>query len=197
MTKSSWLMLYLGLTLLLFSSGCAPEQRPQTLLEQICLPGLGRTQALQTAERVLARMHFHVDKADYRHGILRTRPLPGAQFFEFWRKDNVGSFNVAEANLQSIRRTVELTFNQEQARLCIVCNVNVERLNLPEYELPGRGYAYQLYSESDSAIQELKLHPEQKKEMTWIKLGTDPKLASAILKRLKNRLDKPKERNSL
>ena len=65
------------------------------------------------AERVLTRMHFAIEKLDAEQGVVKTRPLRGAQFFEFWRSDNVSSYDCEEANLQSVRRTVELRVKKE------------------------------------------------------------------------------------
>ncbi len=93
------LVTYALITCALILTGCAQQQH-QEVVEQICLQdtqSLGllteKPQAMQTAEDVLSRMHFTIDKSDAEQGIIRTRPLPAAQFFEFWRSDNVGAFN--------------------------------------------------------------------------------------------------------
>ncbi|MFQ6034300.1 MAG: hypothetical protein ACE5NM_00430, partial [Sedimentisphaerales bacterium] len=129
-----------SLVLSLFPAGCAEQQRYETI-EQICVPGVDKAEAMQIAEDVLAEMHFTIEKADLKTGIIRTRPLPGAQFFEFWRSDNVGVFNAAEANLHSIRRIAQICIRQktedrrrktdvcpQSCALCISCDVQVQRL---------------------------------------------------------------------
>ncbi|MHC4642482.1 MAG: hypothetical protein ACYS32_12630 [Planctomycetota bacterium] len=178
----------------LMLTGCAQPQH-QEVVEQICLSGtqsLGllteKLQAMQMAEDVLARMHFIVTKADVEQGIIRTRPLPAAQSFEFWRNDNVGSFNSTEANLQSIRRTAELNINRQGGQLCISCDVKVQRLSLPEREVTGSGRSYAIFTKSKQSIQVLELHPEQKKDMSWIDLGSDKQLATDILKRIEEHI---------
>jgi hypothetical protein len=146
---------------------------------------------VQAAEDVLGEMHFVIDKADANQGFVRTRPLPGAQFFEFWRKDNVGTLNFAEANLQSIRRTIEMKMSRQGGQLCINCNVKVQRLNLPEREnIAGSARAYEMFSSSGPTIQKFRFSHEQKKQMRWIDLGGDPKLATEILNRLEKRMGK-------
>lgn len=167
----------------LILTGCAQPQYRQ-VVEQICLPDMDKLQAMQTAEDVLARMHFIVTKADAEQGIIRTKPLPAAQSFEFWRKDNVGSFNSTEANLQSIRRTAELGINKQGGQLCISCDVKVQRLSLPERQVTSSGSSYAMFTRSKQSIQVLELHPEQKKNMAWIDLGDDKQLATDILKRI-------------
>jgi len=175
------------LLLLTGLAGCANQQQFKAL-EQICVPDTGKTEAMQIAEDVLGQMHFAIDKADADQGLIRTRPLPGAQFFELWRIDNVGAFNSAEANLHSIRRIVELDISQQGEKLCVGCNVNVQRMFLPEQQVTSTARAYELFSRSTQAIQTLKLHPEQKKGVAWVDLGKDTKLATKILKRIEKQI---------
>ena len=80
--------------------------------------GIGTGDLMEVAEDVLAGMYFTIEKADAQNGLIRTRPLPGAQFFEFWRSDNIGTDNTIAANLHTIRRTVTLDISQ-QDRSCV------------------------------------------------------------------------------
>ena len=171
----------------LFLAGCAEPYRHETV-EQICPAGIDKQQAMQIAEDVLAKMHFTIAKSDANLGVIKTRPLAGAQFFEFWRKDNVGAFNAAEANLHSIRRIAELDIRQQGTQLCIRCNVNTQRLHLPEQELRSRSRAYDMFSQSSQTRQTLILNPKQKQGMAWVDLGKDTKLATVILKRIEKRV---------
>jgi hypothetical protein len=167
----------------LILTGCAQTQ-PQQVLEQICLPDTQKQQAMQIGEDVLGLMHFTVSKADVEQGSIRTKPLPGAQSFEFWRSDNVGSFNSTEANLHSIRRIVELDINPQAGRLCIGCDVKVQRLSMPERDVTTTARVYEIFSPSTPAMQRLKLHSKQREGMAWIELGSDKQLATDILKRI-------------
>ena len=183
--KALLLMVCAGLLLL---AGCAETQRYEAA-EQICTEDIDKVQAMQIAEEVLAKMRFTIEKADVESGLIRTRPLPGAQFFEFWRSDNVGAFNCAEANLHSIRRIVELNIKQQDEGLSIGCDVNVYRLSLPEHEVSSSARAYDMFSESSLLLQRIKLNPEQEAGMAWVNLGQDQRLETEILKRISSRLD--------
>lgn len=183
---------------LCFLAGCAEQQQFEAV-EQICVPDTAKAEAMQAAEDVLGKMHFTIDKADAERGLIRTRPLPGAQSFEFWRSDNVGAFNSAEANLHSIRRVAELDISPRDlpggkpgsgGQLCIGCNVKVSRLSLPEQQISSSTRAYQMFSQSSSAIQRLELHPQQKKGMAWVDLGNDTRLATEILKRIEKQMNR-------
>lgn len=172
----------------LILTGCArPHHRE--VIEQICLSNMNKAQAMQTAEDVLARMHFSIDKSDAELGIIRTRPLPAAQSFEFWRSDNVGSFNSAEANLHSIRRTAELGISQQGGQLCISCEVKVQRLSLPQHKVTSSARAYELFTPSSQSMQVLALHDEQKKNIEWLDVGNDNQLTTEILKRISSMLE--------
>jgi hypothetical protein len=176
-------LLLLAYPMFLLLAGCAGTQRYEAL-EQVCLPDTDKPEAMQIAEDVLSKMHFNIDKADANQGLIRTRPLPGPHLFEFWRSDHS-----AEANLHSIRRIVELNISQQAEKLCIDCDVNVQRLSLPEMRDTGheaRGTGHE--ARGTESIQQLNLSLEQKKDMAWLDLGKDPRLETKILKQIEKRL---------
>jgi hypothetical protein len=168
-------------------NGCARPQHRETV-EKICLPETDKPKAMQAAEDVLAQMHFIVTKADSEQGIIRTKSLPAAQSFEFWRTDNVGSFNSTEANLHSIRRNAELHISSRDGQLCINCYVKAQRLSLPERQTTSGASSYAMFTTSKRSVQVLQLHPEQKKDMAWIDLDNDTQLATEILKQIEKQL---------
>ena len=168
-------------------AGCAKQQQREVVIEPLCVTGLDRVAVMKASEDVLSEMHFAIEKADANSGLIRTSPLSGAQFFEFWRSDNVGGFNSAESNLHSIRRTVELNITPQGEKLCLSCDVKVERLSLPERQTSS-GRAYRMFSRSDSSVQKLTLNPQQKAGVAWVDLGQDRLLATEILKRIEKQL---------
>ena len=183
-----WRVNFLFLTFALLLAGCA-ETQPYEAVEQISTENINKIQAMQIVEEVLAKMHFTIEKADAENGLIRTGPLPGAQFFEFWRSDNVGAFNCAEANLHSIRRIAEVNVRKQAEGLSISCEVNVYRLSLPEHPVSSSARAYEMFSESSLSLQRIKLNPEQEAGMAWVNLGRDGRLETEILKRISSMLD--------
>ena len=167
--------------------GCAREYRGQTS-EQIQVSEMKKDETMKCAEDVLAQLHFVIDKVDIQTGFIRTRPLPGAQFFEFWRGDNVGADNSLQANLHSIRRTVELDITEKGKKVCIDCHVRIQRLSLPEREITSSARAYDMFSRSSPSLQRFTLNPEQEKAMAWIDLGEDIPLANEILRRIREKI---------
>jgi hypothetical protein len=134
---------------------------------------------MQIAEDVLTAMHFAIEKADLDSGLIRTRPLSGAQFFEFWRSDNVGPFYAALANLHSIRRIAEVRIRQQGDKVFIRCDVQIQRLSVPEHEAAGSPGA---------PVRRLTPTPEQEKGITWIDLGKDTLLSTEILNRIQKHI---------
>ena len=172
-------------------TGCASEQAGNQAVEigpeQVCLGDVSMAEAMQAAQDVLIEMQFNIEKADPKTGLIRTQPLSGAQFFEFWRKDSVGSFNKTEANLHSIRRTVELQISEKDGA-CITCRVATQRLNLPEMEVSSSARAYTMFSESSASLQRIRLNPEQQAGIGWVDLGGDARLAESILERIERQI---------
>lgn len=178
----------LALVLLVLPLGCAGQRQAYQPAEPLRLDGVSRAETLRAAEDTLSRMHFVIEKLDAEQGVIRTEPLRGAQFFEFWRSDNVGLYNAAEANLHTIRRAVELRVTEEQGRVSVGCSVRVQQLSLPENEAASISQAYLMHSASFAGVQRLELNPRQRQGMAWIDLGQDPDLGARILKAITKRL---------
>jgi len=181
-------------------SGCAQQQQrgaSSTTVAQLTLDDIDKAAVIEVAEDVLAGMRFTIEKADVKAGILQTAPLSGAQFFELWRSDNVGAFNTAEANLQSLRRTVELQVSEQgPGQTHVVCRVETERLDIPEQEhVTSSGRAYFLFTKSGQSMQSIQLNPEQQRKMEWVDMGRDFRLETRILSRIQDAVAK-KQRNA-
>jgi len=170
----------------LLLAGCA-EQQQYGAAEPLLMENIDKLRVMEIAEDILVKMHFTIEKANPENGFIRTKPLQGAQFFEFWRSDSVGADNWLANNLHSIRRVVELNINEQDKDLHIDCDVKTYRLSLPEREIRS-AHAYDLFSASSPALQRIQLHPEQKEDMAWIDLGKDEQLAAEILKRIEQQI---------
>jgi hypothetical protein len=159
---------------LLIMAGCAQQQKFEPV-DKVYVPDINKTEAFAAAEDVLADMHFTIEKSDYQSGIIKTKPLPGAQFFELWRSDNVGAFNTAEANMHSIRRIAELHISRFASGFSFDCVVQVQRLDLPGPQQMG-------YNQNPGQV-------TQTAGAAWTDLGKDVRLATEILKRISSKLD--------
>lgn len=164
-------------------AGCAeqayypdPEQS-----QAVTLPNTDMLEVMNVAEKILEQMHFTISQMDMSKGTLATNPLPGAQFFEFWRKDAVNSASLAESSLHTLRRSVTLDFSEQETGILARCHALTERLNVPNREIAGHSRAYGLLTESSASVPTMRLSQSQKDQMAWVPLGYDPDLAQSIL----------------
>lgn len=184
MRQLIWLMCTLP------SAGCSLQRAALEDTPAVCADRLSVAQATQIAGEVLGEMHFSIEKLDPEQGVVRTRPLRGAQFFEAWRRDNAGAFSAAEASLHTIRRSVEVRIEERQGRRCIDCVARVQRLSLPEQQIASTAQAYRMYSRSSPSMQRFELEPEQRAEMAWMDLGRDTRLAREIVQRMARKIER-------
>lgn len=172
--------------------GCASQDRSLPS-NPVCLQNTAVDQAIQSARTILEKMQFELEKDDSESRYMRTRPLSGAQFFEFWRKDNASTFSGTQANLQSIRRIVELEFTPENTTTCIQCRVQVLRLSIPEQPVAGAAHMGGIYTQSTSRSQSLKIDKNRAAEMEWLDTGNDRSLEQKILNLIQQDIHRGKD----
>jgi len=188
--KIIYLMVSVGLFAL---SGCGSEVQVASS-EPFCMGSVRKVQLMEVCEDILVRKQFVIEKYDLANGFIKTRPLSGKQMFEFWRSDNAGSFNSAEANIQSIQRSVIINILESENQLCIDCDVNVQRLSIPGQEIWGMKQTAGTFTHSSDSLQTLRLNlkNEQKEDIAvaWIDMGSDGALESVILEQIENKINK-------
>jgi hypothetical protein len=170
------------------AGGCARVKMMQA--QPVCIEAVSQDKLMRACEKMLVAMQFQIEKYDEENGVIRTRPLRGKQFFEFWRSDNAGGFNAAESNFQSLQRTVELTFEMQPPRICVKCEVNTQRLSVPEEPIRGYYYASGLYTGSGTSRQRLTVKERQQGEIRWIDLGRDEALEQKMLAKIQRMVKK-------
>lgn len=172
--------------------GCSqPEQVVSS--DPVCLD-FTMNQTMEAAKAALIQMHFNLEKDDPQTHYLRTRPLPGAQFFQFWRKDNADAYSAAQANMHSLRRIVEMEFSEKDNAVCIACRVQVQRLSFPEKPIEGRNASASAFTESQYNRQSVLVDEDQLAKMEWLDAGPDRALEQRILERVKKQLQEGKQR---
>ncbi len=146
---------------------------------------------MAAAQETLGRMLFVMDKYDVEAGFLCTRPLRAGQFFELWRQDNASAQAFGQANLDSIRRTVEVFVEPaDNTRAQLRCVVTVERLTLPPLPVRSMSQMAGMYTMGTQVRQSLILEREQARKMEWVSLGHDHALENRILTQIQHRLRK-------
>ncbi len=172
-------------------SGCAKKFQLEPGVP-LCVSYNSRPQFMELCEDALVGMQFVVEKYDLQGGYIKTRPLRGGQFFEFWRKDNVGFDNFAEANVQSLLRTIELNITETGNKFCVQCTSSVRRLSIPETDVVSFSHNAGIFTGGSVTMQKLRLNNA---DIEWIELGADPRLETNILERIAAKAAKLKGEN--
>lgn len=159
---------------LVFVAGCSSKVKCES-----CQINAGSEQYLCAARSVLEKYDFKIDKFDLEKGYLRTQPLSGGQFVQFWRKDNQGAFNTAEANMHSIVRTVEVLACPGSPADQFQLTVNTKRLSLVGEEVVSIADARKKFTNSSSGNQRLAIDMDTD-NACWIDLGRDCKLEKKL-----------------
>jgi hypothetical protein len=173
---------------LLLFAGCQAEQ-PFESKKRVCREDIKKPELMHLAKDVLGEMYFVIEKADTERGLIKTKPLPGAQFFEVWRSDNIGEYNTAEANLHSIVRTAQLIFSRNNNQICVDCTVKIHRLSMPEKEVNSTSRAYSMFFDGAGSLQKLKLSSRQIEQMAWLDMGRDERLETEIINRIETQIN--------
>lgn len=87
----------------------------------------------RACEDVARDFLFTLDRADYRSGVLTTRPLVSGQWFEPWRRDARDEYDRQESSIATIRRTIRFEFTRRSDDTWQVApKVLVERNSIAE-----------------------------------------------------------------
>jgi hypothetical protein len=142
---------------LMVVSGCAPgtqgvAEPSQTVA--LIHPEQEFDGVWESAQNVLRRHHFVLDRVDRRQGVITTQPATSQHFFEFWRRDVATTRDFFEATLNPIRRWVEVHVPVpeggdspgEPKPLEVI--VHRERLSCPDRQFNNTGAAFQFFADA-------------------------------------------------
>ncbi len=147
----------------------------------ISIQSASQEDLMTICEDVLVRMHFEIEKYDIDKGYIKTWPLRGGQFYEFWRSDNVGAENAAISNMHSVLRTVELQLTETDGRFSVECKSRLRRLSIPETDLSATASAGGIFTGGTTKFQKLRATSE---DIDWIEMGSDSALEQRVLGRI-------------
>lgn len=190
---------------LLAAAGCqAPPQPAGPTSIVLRIPDY---EAFFDSALTLLREHdFQPRLADRVAGLAVTHPSTGAQWFEFWRGDSRGGYQLLESSLHTIRRTVRLSIQPEVElepqprsqpqpatrpqgeaggtdRYRVTVEVQKERFCSPQRQVTTASGALQIYSErlpTEEGLRASRVRGEH-----WVSLGRDPLLEEYLLGRLR------------
>jgi hypothetical protein len=167
-------------------AGCqappSPEGPSEALVRLVDYDGfMDRT---LTSLRELDLPPQHVDRV---RGVVHTRPTTSGQWFEPWRVDARGGYQLLESSLHTIRRrvTVRCEYAGEGAPLDefrLRVEVAKERFSSPQRQVTTASGALAIYSERLPT--EEGLRASQVRGDHWVPLGRDGPLEAYLLRRI-------------
>lgn len=183
-------MMYLTALLSVCLAGCGDSAKTAAT-ECPVLTGPDAAALMAAAQEALGRMRFILDKYDVEAGYLCTRPQRASQFFEPWQQDNASSKAFAQANMDSLRRRIEVFVeSQQDGTATLRCVVNVEKLSIPPQPIRSMSRMAGMYTDSTRSQQVLTLENEQVGQIEWIALGPDHALEHRIIKQIQRQTNK-------
>jgi len=135
---------------------------------------------------VLREHYFTPDRLDRRSGTIISHPTLSKQWFEFWRDDTQGWYEVTESSIHSMRRIVEVKFVPVKNRYEIQLCVTVQRKNGPERQVTTSSGALMAFREGTPLTTGEMVRG--RRASTWVVVGEDVKMANYLLQRIERRL---------
>ncbi len=175
-------------------SGCSSSRDNRATSEPISaliIPADDYDSAWDEIVEVLREHYFIPDRQDRRTGIIVTLPSVSKQWFEFWRDDAIGFYQIAESSLHTIRRIVEVRFTPKgKNSIEIKIKVTVQRKNQPQRQATTASGAIQAFRENVPTYSGKAMKTSQMAE--WTDLGEDIKLEQYLLTQIYKRLQEAK-----
>ncbi len=137
-----------------------------------------------TVLRVLQRYDFRPDRQDRREGVITTLPITSRQWFEFWRDDAIGLYQMTEASLHTIQRqaVIKIRRRPEPGRYRVIVRVDVFRYSVPERQVTTPSGALAMFDAKMPSEQgDL---PGRGEAAHWVRVGRDPEMEGMLLRRI-------------
>jgi hypothetical protein len=162
-------------------AGCArvPEMR---VANPMALTDSDPATVEQVARRILTEMRFEIIYPSAKPGLVTTGPLTGDSWFEFWRDDTVGSHEVAESSIHTVRRSVSLQVTPRGQGSEVLVRVKKERMSAPGLAPEEVSGSFSLYDPRASDLQ--RQDDLVATKYKWIDMGRDEALEQRILGRI-------------
>jgi hypothetical protein len=125
---------------------------------------------------LLRERDFPPERVDRAEGLVVTRPSTGQQWFEFWRRDSLGGYQLFESSIHTIRRIVRVRVNPVDPEkpgqtYHVSVQVDKERYSAPERQVTTASGALAIYSEHLPTTEGLLAAKTEGEH--WVPLGRD------------------------
>lgn len=132
--------------------------------------------------------YFLVDRADFRSGLLTSKPLISQQFWEFWRRDVGSSSEIIDSSLATYRRTIRWQIDDSAGLFTARPRVLIEHY-LGEEDRSAIAANIRNAVSSGEAIQQLPTASlTAAGRSKWYAIGRDEALEQQLAKDVQDRL---------
>lgn len=144
--------------------------------------------AFLNATLTLLREHdFPPDRVDRTAGLVITRPSTGKQWFELWRRDSIGGYQLFESSIHTVRRIVTVRVDPAEVgdapdAFQVSVQVDKERHSAPERQVTTASGALAIYSERLPTTEGLMAARTEGEH--WVPLGRDALFERYLLDQL-------------
>ncbi len=133
---------------------------------------------------LLRRRNFTPERVDRGAGVVVTRPSTGQQWFEIWRRDSIGGYQLLESSIHTVRRIVSVQLDplepeQPDDKFRVSVRVDKQRYSAPERQVTTASGALAIYSERLPTTEGLLA--SRTKGEHWVPLGRDVQLELYLL----------------
>ena len=141
-----------------------------------------RERYLDQTLTTLREHDFQPREVDRERGVAVAGPTTGRQWFEFWRRDVQGPYQVLESSLHTVRRSVTVRLDPQggaEAPYRLSVQVDKSRFSSPERQVTTATGALGIYGERLPTTEGLRNAHHQLDQ--WVPLGRDAELESYLL----------------
>lgn len=169
---------------LIFLLGCAAPPAA-TGPTRIALHVEDTEALINTAITVLREEDYPPREVDRQLGVVITHPSTGGQWFEPWRHDARGGYQLLESSLHTVRRVVTVQLAPTGGdRYLLDVQVDKSRYSAPERQVTTASSALAIYSEGLPTEQGLRAARSEGEH--WVPLGRDALFEAYLLDRIVN-----------
>jgi hypothetical protein len=146
---------------------------------------------LDAALTVLREQDLPPERVDWERGVAVSRPTTSGQWFEFWRGDSRGGYQLFESSIHTMRRVATVRIEpvtaegtSDEYRLSI--QVDKGRYSAPERQVTTASGALAIYNERLPTTEGLR--GAESRGAHWVPLGRDVLLEAYLLDKIAARL---------
>jgi hypothetical protein len=136
---------------------------------------------------LLRERDFAPRRVDRDDGVVVAEPATGQQWFEFWRHDAIGGYQLLESSIHTVRRIVTVHLDPLDAEhssdeFRVSVQVDKERYSAPERQVTTASGALAIYSEHLPTTEGLLASRTAGEH--WVPLGRDAQLERYLLNKI-------------